>query len=47
MFALSQSETTERSEVRRPIASRLESFNSCWVGRLLYDVEKCKVVSSA
>ena len=39
-FALPQIESSERSEDRRPIASRLESFNSCWVGRLLYDVEK-------
>ena len=47
MFALLQSETRQGLEVRHPIASRLESLNSCWVGRLLYDVEKFKVVSSA
>ena len=36
-FALPQSETSERSEVRCLIASRFESLNSCWVERLLYD----------
>ena len=46
-FALLQSETSDRSEVRYRIASRLESLNSCWVGRMLYDFEKCKVVSLA
>ena len=46
-FALPQSETSQRSEVRHSIASQLESLNSCWVGRLVYDIEKCKVVSSA
>ena len=45
--ALPRSETSERSEVRRPIAFRFESLNSCWVGHLLYDVEKLKVVLSA
>ena len=43
-FALPQSETSERSEVRHPIASCLESFHSCWVERLLYNVEKCKAI---
>ena len=40
-------ETSERSEVKRPIAFRLESLNFCWVERLMYDVEKCKVISLA
>ena len=46
-FALPQSKTSERSEVNRPIASRFESFHSCWVERRLYDVKKCYMVSSA
>ena len=46
-FVLPQSETNERSEIKRPIASRLESFNFSWVGCRLYNNEKCKVVSSA
>ena len=45
-FNVPQSETSERSEVGRPIISHLESLKSCWVGRLLYDVKKCKVVIS-
>ena len=36
-----------RRAISMKIASRLESPNSCWVGCLLYDVEKCKMVSSA
>ena len=35
------------SEISHPIASHLESLKFYLVGRLLYDVEKCKVVSSA
>ena len=33
-FVLSQSETSERSELKCPIASRLQSLISWWVGRL-------------
>ena len=31
-YVLPQSETSERSKVRRTFAFRLESLNSCWVG---------------
>ena len=46
MFSLPQSETKESSEVRRSVASLLESFTCIWFGRLEKDVER-KAESSA
>ncbi len=46
-FLLPQSEMRARSKVQCSAASSLESCNSCRVGLLSKEVEKCKVESSA